>query len=152
MKKTSIKDVHDIQLKSIRVVSLNCAVNADYDKIEKDSLSIETSIGNYGEVLNDYKGKTYLKTKIEATMEDEIIFEIELVYEGICKSFKKVDKDEFEFFLELQSIPMLWSYSRETINNMMLKMNLQPILLPVLNITEIMKEMEKSKDGVGGEE
>ena len=136
---------HNIQLKSIRVVSLNSFVSADFDEANKENISIETTIGNFGEVLSETKGRTFLKTKVQGIKEDEIVFEIEVVHEGICENEGLLNEDEFRFFLEIQAIPMLWSYSRETINNIMLKMNLSPILLPVLNITEIMKDIKESR-------
>lgn len=151
MKKIAEKDRHDIQLKSIRIVSLTSFVNTDLHEVNEESINVETSVGSFGEILTDIKGKTYLKTKIQGLREDETVFEIEVVYEGICESEKPVDEKEFEFFLEVQSIPMLWSYCRETINNTMLKMNLKPILLPALNITKIMNDIRKSKEGDGGE-
>lgn len=142
---------HDIQLKSVRVISLNSFISSDLNDDNTEVINVETSIGNFGEVLSDTKGKSFLKTKVEGTNEGLTIFEIEVVYEGLCESIERVDKDEFEFFLEVQSVPMLWSYTRETINNMMLKMNLKPILLPVLNINEIMTSISKSREGVWGE-
>lgn len=151
MDKISEKYYHNIQLKSVRIVSLNSFISSEFNDDDKESIIVETSIGNFGEVLNKTKGKSFLKTKVEGTNEEGIIFEIEVVYEGICESSEPITEDEFEFFLEVQSIPMLWSYSRETINNMMLKMNLRPILLPVLNITEIMNNIRESRKGVGGE-
>lgn len=151
MEKITKRHHHDIQLKSVRVVSLNSFISSDLNDDNTEVINVETSIGNFGEVLSDTKGKSFLKTKVEGTNEGSTIFEIEVVYEGLCESIERVDKDEFEFFLEVQSVPMLWSYTRETINNMMLKMNLKPILLPVLNINEIMTSISKSREGVRGE-
>lgn len=144
---------HDIQLKSVRTVSINSFVISDFhDNYSKENINVETSIGNFSETISETKGKAFLKTKVEGTSEEKIIFEIEIVYEAICESIKPINKKEFEFFLNVQSIPMLWSYSRETVNNIMLKMNLKPILLPVLNITEIMEQIRKSRGDLNGQE
>ena len=152
MTKLETKDFHNIQLKSIRIVSLNCFVDSDFSNQDNESINVETNVGNYGEVINELEGRAFLKTKVEGKKEGEIVFQIEIIYEGTCLSEKVVDQIEYEFFLEVQAIPMLWSYARETINNTMLKMGLKPILLPVLNITEIINNMKKSKDGAGGGE
>lgn len=145
MEKISQQNHHDIQLKSIRVISLNSFVDLDFGEVKNENIKVETSIGNFGEVLSDTKGKCFLKTKVKGIKEEEKVFEIEVIYEGICESNKVLKEEEFKFFLEVQSIPMLWSYVRETINSIMLKMNLSPILLPVLNITEMMNDINKSR-------
>lgn len=152
MAKLDTKDLHNIQLESIRIVSLNCFVDDEFDNSNNESIKVETNIGNYGEVINETEGKAFLKTGVEGKKDEQVVFSIEIIYEGICSSKKAIDKEEYEFFLEVQSIPMLWSYARETINNIMLKMGLKPILLPVLNISEIIKNMKEAKDGAGGEE
>ena len=150
MQKIDVKYLHNIRLKEIRIISLNSFVDKDVENYDTEKVKVETSIDNFSEIINNKEGKTYLKTRIEGKIYEETDFRIEVVYEGICVSEKDVDKKEYEFFLEVQSIPMLWSYTRETINNTMLKMGLKPILLPVLNITELIEKM-KSKDGARGE-
>ncbi|EOD01147.1 protein-export chaperone SecB [Caldisalinibacter kiritimatiensis] len=152
MRKLRSDDLHNIQLKTIRVVSLSCFVDDNYHSLDNEKIKVETNIGNYGEVISDTEGKTYLKTKIQGKKEDQVVFQIEVVYEGLCISKKILDKKEYEFFLKVQSIPMLWSYTRETVNNIMVKMGLKPILLPVLNITEIIQGINKSKEDVGGDQ
>ena len=152
MAKLETKDLHDIQLESIRMVSLNCFVDDEFNNSNTGSIKVETNIGNYGEVINETEGKTFLKTEVKGKKDEQVVFNIEVIYEGICLSKNSIDKEEYEFFLEVQSIPMLWGYARETINNITLKMGLKPILLPVLNISKIIKDMREAKEGAGGEE
>lgn len=150
MEKLDEKSLHNIQLKEIRVISLNSFVDKNLEDYETENIKVETNIGNFSEVINSRKGKTYLKIKIDGKKDEEPVFRIELVYEGVCVSENDIDKKEYEFYLNVQSVPMLWSYARETVNNMMLKMGLKPILLPVLNITELIEKM-KLKDCSRGE-
>lgn len=150
MERLDEKSLHNIQLKEIRVISLNSFVDKDSEDYETENIKVETNIGNFSEVINSRKGKTYLKIKIEGKKDEELVFRIELLYEGLCESQNDIDKEEYEFYLNVQSVPMLWSYARETVNNTMLKMGLKPILLPVLNITELIEKM-KSKDCSRGE-
>lgn len=150
MEKLDEKSLHNIQLKEIRVISLNSFVDKNLEDYETENIKVETNIGNFSEVINSRKGKTYLKIKIDGKKDEEPVFRIELVYEGVCVSENDIDKKEYEFYLNVQSVPMLWSYARETVNNTMLKMGLKPILLPVLNITELIEKM-KLKDCSRGE-
>lgn len=151
MKIITEKNCHNIQLKKVRLISLNSSINKDIEEYIDKGLKVETKVGNFSEVVNDKKGKAYLKTIVEGIQEDEPMFKIEVVYEGICESKKSVDKEELKFYLEIQSIPMLWSFARETINNIMVKMELKPVLLPTLNITDMINEIKSSKKGTGGE-
>ena len=144
--------LHNIQLKFLRILSLNCYVEDSFDVWDSDDVKVEMNIENYGEVISNIKGNAYLKTKIEGKRGEKTVFNIELTYEGVCEAKNEVDKKEFKFYLETQSVPMLWGYTRETVNNMMFKMGLRPILLPVLNITEIMKRLRQVKDDTGGED
>lgn len=152
MKNILLQYQHHIQLESIRVILLNSFMDLEFDEAKNENIEVETNIGNFGEVLSDTKGKCFLKTKVDGVRGGEKVFEIEVIYEGICQSDRPLSVDEFQFFLEVQTIPMLWSYVRETINNCMLKMGLSPILLPVLNISQIVNDIEKSRQNREGEE
>lgn len=139
---------HDIQLKSIRLLSLSSSVSKDFNVDDTQDIVVDVSFGNIGKAINSTLGNAYLKTRVEGVKLGEVIFEIESVYEGTCISDKEIQMDEFNFFLKMQAIPMLWSYARETINNTMQKMNLNPVLLPVLNISEMMSSLKQSKDSM----
>ena len=78
--------LHNIQLEFLRILSLNCYVEDNFDDGNSDDIKIEISIENYGEVISNTKGNTYLKTKVEGKRGEKAVFNIELTYEGICKA------------------------------------------------------------------
>ncbi len=150
MKEIKKEHMHPIQLKSVRVVSLKSSVALDMEKYDNKDVRIAIEMNNLGEVINSNRGKTFLKTSVTGSKKDDEkceLFKIELTYEGECETEESIEENEFKFFLDIQSVPMLWSFSRETINNCMYKMGLDSVLLPVLNISELMqKTNSKSKD------
>lgn len=95
-------------------------------------------------------GICYLKVDIGFEDKQKEIFNISVTYKGVCETINEVNEDELEFFLKVQSVPMLWAYARETINNVMLKMNLPPIILPAINVTDIIKKFEEESEKCGG--
>ena len=135
MKMIESRYVHEIQLKSIRLLSLDSFIDNEFSDAESGDVQVDVSIGNYSEVKSLQEGKAFLKTRVSGTQGDQEIFSVEAIYEGVCFSQIELGEEEFKFFLEMQSIPMLWSYARDTVHSVTLKMGIEPILLPVLNIT-----------------
>lgn len=101
-------------------MSMICFEEIDFTYNDNDK---EINMSNNSKIISKKLGICYLN--LETGFEDkaEEIFNISVIYKGICQVIDEVDKDELEFFLEVQSIPMLWTYVRETNNNVILKMN-----------------------------
>ena len=137
---------HAIQLKKIQMISLNCNYNERNEESIKMS-EIELDIDNGGIVTSRNKGICYLKVSVGFGNKQDEPFNIQVIYKGYCECLKDVEKKDFEFYLKIQSIPMLWAYARETINNNITKMGLPPIVLPAININEIIGEITK-KEGM----
>lgn len=140
------KYYHSIQLKKIQMISLKSNYNENNEGVERN-IPLSISIENAGKVTDKNKGVCYLKVNIESENKEKELFNIEVVYKGFCESSADIDEKELKFYLEVQSIPMLWAYARESINNAVVKMGLPPIVLPAVNINEIMEEIIK-KDKV----
>ncbi|MGL4345113.1 MAG: protein-export chaperone SecB, partial [Cellulosilyticaceae bacterium] len=110
-------------------------------------IKVETTIEQNGEVRGPREGLTYLKTIIIGrTTNDQEVFGVEVVYEGRCQAKTPIDEKELRFYLEVQAVPMLWSFTRETVNNMTMKMGIKPILLPALNITDMLKHLSQQNE------
>ncbi|EHI98162.1 hypothetical protein CDLVIII_1469 [Clostridium sp. DL-VIII] len=139
------KYFHDIQLKKIQMVSLKSTYNEKNEGIEKKS-PINININNGAKVTGTNKGVCYLRVEIGASEKENELFNIEVIYKGYCESSTNIDERNLRFYLEVQSIPMLWAYARETINNTIIKMGLPPVILPAVNINEIIGEISKKDE------
>lgn len=142
---------HNIQLSSVRMISLKSNINLNCND---NNVDVKISLDNYSEIISQRIGKCFLKTKIKGFVNeksDEEIFDIEVIYEGVCEGTIPIEEDEFSFFLDIQAVPMLWSFSRESINTCMHKMGLPPILLPVLNISQLIEATIKGDSISNGE-
>ena len=137
---------HEIQLRNVQLVELNCKFNEVIKKDTKKRIPININMDSSSKIISNKLGACYLNVEIGFENKEEEIFNINVTYKGICEAINEIDKDEFEFFLKVQSVPMLWAYARETINNVMLKMNLPSIVLPAINITNIMKRFEEESE------
>lgn len=141
---------HGIQLKSVQLVELNCKFNEEVKRKPGKNTPVSINISNSSRVISSKLGICYLNVEIGFENKEEEIFSIDVTYKGICEVTDEIDEDELKFFLEIQSIPMLWAYIRETVNNIMLKMNLTPLVLPTINITNIAKKIKKENKNAGG--
>jgi len=132
------KYYHAIQLKKIQMISLNSSYNENNDGMDKNS-QLSIKVDNAGKVTDKNKGVCYLKVTIESENKENELFNIEIVYKGYCESSVDIDEKDLNFYLKIQSIPMLWAYARESINNVIVKMGLPPIILPAVNIKAMME-------------
>lgn len=141
---------HEIQLRNVQLVELNCKFNEDIKMDTKKKIPISINTNSSSKVISSELGICYLNVKIGFEDKEEEIFNISVTYKSICETINEINKDELEFFLKVQSVPMLWAYARETINNVMLKMNLPPIVLPAINVIDIMKRFKEESEKCGG--
>lgn len=136
--------LHNVQLENVILTELNCiresGLRGKPEGVVSVKLSMESGVVN---IDNDRKqGTSFLKATIKA----EERFIIVIKYEGDFKLKAEVDfnteeeKKQLEYFLEIQAIPMLLSYVRETIDLVLLKMNEEGARMPIINVDELIKE------------
>lgn len=145
---------HNIQLKNVQMIGLKTVYNESNEfTSEKNNknypLCIE--VKNDSKVISETRGICYLNVEVGFKEKDDELFNIEVIYRGLCEATNKIDKDEMEFYLKFQSVPMLWAYVRETINNVMLKMGLPPIVLPAVNINRMVESIANENNRKEGE-
>ncbi|MBP2032696.1 preprotein translocase subunit SecB [Clostridium algifaecis] len=141
---------HDIQLKNIQMIGINCYLNEKIDTGKKINtpLPLHIELKNESTVISSTRGISYLKVKVQFENKDNELFYIEVNYRGLCEAIRPIEEKNMKFYLKIQSVPMLWAYARETINNVMLKMGLPPIVLPALNINKMMDIMNEERKNV----
>ncbi|BAH07320.1 protein-export chaperone SecB [Clostridium kluyveri] len=142
---------HDIQLKNVQMTGINCYLNEklDADKKASTPLPLNIELKNGSKVISSTRGISYLKVKIQFEDKNSELFYIEVNYRGLCEAIRPIEKNDMEFYLKIQSVPMLWAYARETVNSVMLKMGLPPIILPAVNINKMIDIMNEGKKNMG---
>lgn len=142
---------HDIQLKNVQMTGINCYLNEklDADKKASTPLPLNIELKNGSKVISSTRGISYLKVKIQFEDKNSELFYIEINYRGLCEAIRPIEKNDMEFYLKIQSVPMLWAYARETVNSVMLKMGLPPIILPAVNINKMIDIMNEGKKNMG---
>lgn len=139
-----LKDLvlHPIQLIGVELISCNLSKNIRInEKIKNDDMNV--SLKSWAEVdeKNVQLGYTYLNLNIDFDGEDKP-FIIDITYRGICNIEKTVTYTEQQFgqFLEAQGLKLLWPYIKPALADFMVKMELNPLKLPTL---DVLKTMEK---------
>lgn len=133
---------HSIQLKKALLSSVSIEKLDKYgenDKVEPLKVLIDTKVLS----LEETCGKAYVE--VELYQKDSI--KINVGYEGefLVEKPQKIKDGELKFFLEIQSIPLLMSYIRETVNSIFDKMGLD-YTMPVLDMSVIYSKYDSNKE------
>ena len=146
----SIKEVllHQVQLVNVELVKMNIEKNENVslEELRNNPLKIKTNI--WSKIKSDKEACMYLHLKAEFEQQENGLFEIDIVYKGTCKVHDSSDitKNDLETFFEYQSIRMLWPYLRETLTNTMLKMDVEPIKLPTVDVLKTLESTLESDE------
>lgn len=132
---------HPIQLEGVDMIS--CNLNKEMELYDSQNSDIEVKLKSWGKI-NKYDnniGYSFLNIKIDFSGEIKPFY-IDVTYRGKCILDKKIEGDaRFENFLETQGLKLLWPYIRVAITDIMIKMDIEPIKLPTL---DVLKTMEKA--------
>lgn len=138
---------HPIQLIGVDMVScdikkyIECINTVEYN-------DAQVKLRTYSKLDADDKniGFTYLNIIIEFS-EDNKPFKMDVTYRGKCILDKDIkDTKKFEKFLETQGLKLLWPYLRVAITDLMIKMDVQPIKLPTIDVLQTMKRATIDKE------
>ncbi|MBO0588900.1 protein-export chaperone SecB [Sporosarcina sp. E16_8] len=96
----------------------------------------------------------FLKTVVECknTWDGESAIEIETVYRGTFLAKEEIGIDEFNHFVEVQTVPQLVPYVRALVASLSAQMNIDPIILPTMDIIQSLIQNAKSNESVGQDE
>lgn len=130
---------HPIQLEKVELskVSIENSGRAS----EFDKLDINIEINGHGEIINEQKGKAILEVRVVGSSEGEQVYELYIKYQGICVKNDNASKNVFMNFLQVQSVQLLWPYMREAIPSFMIKMDIEPIKIPTIDVIRTAKKM-----------
>lgn len=136
----SMKDLalHDIQLLETRLSKVHCEV---YDKKEcKDSGGVNIQISTKGRAIDEINGCSIISVVVENEL-----FKFDITQRGDFRinGNIKIDKKDFEKFLSVQGIRILWSYARESIFELSCKMLRKPLMLPTLDVIKTIRNSEE---------
>lgn len=70
-------------------------------------------------------------------------FQIEVEEKGVFEFSGLENEKTISKFLEAQAIKILWSYVRESIYDLSVRMLRKPILIPIIDVIETLKKAEK---------
>ncbi len=136
--------LHPIQLIGVELISCKLSKNIMFNE-EIIGENMEVSLKAWSEVSEEDEkiGYTYLNLNIDFPKENRP-FTIDITHRGICRVDEKTkcSKEQFGKFLEAQGLKLLWPYIKPTLADFMVKMELDPIKLPTL---DVLKTMEKGK-------
>lgn len=132
---------HPIQLVKTELIKLRTEKLKDIEPFKFRNIPFLLEVKSWSEAIDNANGNIYVTLQLGATEENEKIFEIEVVYKGSCiNNDATISKDDFQKFLEIQSVRFLWPYLREVVSDVMSKMGLIPQPLPTIDILNTLKK------------
>ena len=131
--------LHKFQVKQVQLVSINATRNG---LIAPQTHRIEYKLSGSAIISpGGTEGQSNLRLSLSSVTKDDVEegtdsnLDLVLELQGICSAPENTPEAEFSFFLEFQSIALLWPYARQIVSDIMVQMNLVPYVLPTLDVT-----------------
>lgn len=140
---------HPIQL--VRVQLKDVHVTKYQFCEDQGDITREVNISTSSSVLSDEIGYVEATMTISAKMNGNSYYDAAFTYVGECRNSQTSNNEnEFEFFLEVQAIRLIWPYFRETVPSILLRMGTEPFEIPTIDVLEtISKNLERSESYEG---
>lgn len=136
--------LHSIQLREVNLVKVECNKKSGLRGLPNEKVSVNLSFES-GNIKMDYKAKKGTSF-LEAIMIAEDRFDLKVRYEGDFEIIGEATEEQFGYFLNIQAIPMLLGYARETMDMLLLKMNEEGARLPIIDVRELFNHCSESDD------
>lgn len=120
---------HTLQLEETEVLEIDAKKFRDVQ--QQEALDISTKIKS--EVCSDKEGYSYIQIELKPASED---FYLKVIIRGKFLSEDALGQKQFDDFLLVQGVKILWSYAREVIYDITGKMLRKAFLLPTLDVTK----------------
>lgn len=131
---------HPIQLVSTELIEMNVRRTENFANVKLGEIPFHLEVKSWGKVISKNEGYMYVDMKLEGNYENSKIFEIKIIYRGRCLDNNGVFTDEdFQKFLEIQSVRFLWPYLREIVSYAMRNMGLTFQPLPTIDVLNTLK-------------
>lgn len=134
---------HEIQLKKVELVRVNCECNGK-EMVNKESKT-NINVNVKSEIVNEKSGYSYIHITV---INDEEGFHFEILQRGLFVSINDMTdkKDEFDKFLAIQGIRIMWSYVRESLYDISCRMIGKPFILPTLDVMKTLSNVEEKEE------
>lgn len=112
---------------------------------ESGEVKREITVSTLAEAVDEKNGFVEATMSVNAFMNDQKYYDAIFTYRGECVNEKENPNDkEFEYFLQVQAIRLLWPYFRETVPGILIKMGTEPFEIPTIDVFEtISKNIDK---------
>jgi len=135
--KYTLEDIvkHPVQLVKVQLKDVHVSKYQICEDCGEITREITVSTNSTAE--NDELGYVEATMTISAIMNGEKYYDAVFTYIGECKNSKESSNErEFEIFLEVQAIRLIWPYFRETVPSILLKMGTEPFEIPTIDVFE----------------
>jgi len=124
---------HPIQLKRVNLTNLKVDKILNVEEVGDVERNITVSTRSSSE--NVINGTIEVTLSVEATLETKKYYSIAITYQGDCEnSMPNITQKEYDYFLEVQAIRMIWPYFRETLPSLLYRMGAEPFQLPTIDV------------------
>lgn len=126
---------HPIQL--VRVQLKDVHVEKYQFCEDQGEITREITVSTNSSAESEEVGFVEATMTISAKMNGENYYDASFTYVGECRKNQTTSNEhEFEFFLEVQAIRLIWPYFRETVPSILLRMGTEPFEIPTIDVLE----------------
>ena len=124
--------LHVVQLQSIELHEISASKQeAPEENDFSPTMAFESNLLD----CNENTATCDFKIRIEIFTEQHA-FQAELCMRGDYRSAQPLDRSQWQAFAELQNVFLVWPYVRELLTSITTRMDLPPLVLPLLEIPE----------------
>lgn len=139
--------LHPIQLIGVELIECNLFKNVNFkEKAILDDMSVNLKAWSKLEEEDRKIGYTYLNVIID--FESSVKpFSINITYRGVCLLDNiKSSESQFKAFLEAQGVKLLCPYIKPAVADFMIKMDIDPLKLPTLDVLKTMERADEIQE------
>lgn len=139
--------LHPIQLIGVELIECNLFKNVNFkEKAILDDMSVNLKAWSKLEEEDRKIGYTYLNVIID--FESSVKpFSINITYRVVCLLDNiKSSESQFKAFLEAQGVKLLWPYIKPAVADFMIKMDIDPLKLPTLDVLKTMERADEIQE------
>lgn len=127
-----------------KVVVANYKLNADFVASEEDTIELFPEFYHSIDKISRDICDVYLGVNINSSANHNIPFDIETNIVGRFE-VKDWEKEDRRILIEKNAVAILFPYLRALITSMTASANMDPYIIPVMNINALFEEQEKLK-------
>lgn len=139
----SIEEIvkHNIQLTKVELIDVDIKKYIYLETLENNKISRDITITSDSKLIDVDYGYIDVSMSINSKLGNEKYYDLFVKYRGFCKNMgvEFLENREFEYFLDVQAIKLIWPFFRELLPGLLFKMGTDVFEIPTIDVLQTIK-------------